>query len=102
MPWRDDLLTYECVYSPGGPAMPFPHRLDAFQGGDTSDANPDYYYGAGEYPGQLAGWGLAGGDEVYQFTPSTTRTCVWRPVGFRPDAYIVTMCGHRDQLRPSN
>ena len=49
--------------------------------GDTSGAAADYFYGAGDCPGETTSWGEASADHVYQFVPDET------------DDYTITLAG---------
>jgi len=62
--------------------------------GDTTDASPDYSYGAGECAGEATGWGGASSDEAYQFTAPYDGTFKFTLTpSFDSNLYVVTDCG---------
>ena len=64
--------------------------------GNTSDANNDYWYSAGQCPPETGGWGMASKDEVYAFTPTVNGEYQidLKGSGFDSNLYVVTDCAN--------
>jgi hypothetical protein len=61
--------------------------------GDTSDANSDYGYQAGDCPGETSSWGLASKDEAFHLTASVDGDYVVSlNAGFDSNLYAMTDC----------